>query len=124
MIRALVHQTGENRIVEVKSDDLLVKTVQDGLDLMMSLSYEHQTQKIILHQANLSPDFFVLKTKLAGEILQKATNYGIQLAIVGDFSKVESESLRAFITESNRGRQVFFVESSEAAIKVLTERNL
>ena len=52
----------------------------------------------------------------AGAILQKISNYSYQLAIIGDFSIYESESLQAFIRESNRTGQVIFVPDLETAI--------
>lgn len=76
---------------------------------LMDVAWGQGCTKIILRQTDLPPSFFDLKTRMAGEVLQKATNYRIQLAIVGDFTQIASESLRAFITESNRGRQVCFV---------------
>jgi len=68
----------------------------------------------------LHRDFFDLKTGLAGEILQKFSNYRVKLAIVGDFEEVKSKSLRDFIRESNRGRTVNFVNSVEEAVERLT----
>jgi hypothetical protein len=55
--------------------------------------------------------FFQLRTGLAGEIMQKFVNYRMRLAVVGDISAyVESSAaLRDLVTESNRGRQIWFV---------------
>jgi hypothetical protein len=75
--------------------------------------------KIILHQENIAPEFFQLRTGLAGAFLQKFVTYQVPIAIVGDFKDVASDSLKAFIYESNRGRQVFFLESVEAALQRL-----
>ena len=41
---------------------------------------------------------------------------GMQLAIVGDFSKYNSKSLRDFIYESNKAGRILFVKTAEAAI--------
>jgi len=49
-------------------------------------------------------------------MLQKVVNYRLRLAIVGDFSKVESKSLKAFIAESNRSNTIVFVGSVDAAL--------
>lgn len=68
---------------------------------------------MILHQKNITPAFFDLKTKLAGEILQKFTQYQMQLVIVGDFEKYQSNSLNDFIYESNKGKQINFVKHVE-----------
>jgi hypothetical protein len=71
---------------------------------------------VLLHEKNLMPEFFDLKSGVAGEILQKFTNYRMGLLVIGDFDKVESRSLRAFIEEANRGTQAAFVPSREAAL--------
>jgi hypothetical protein len=77
---------------------------------------------IIIRESNLNADFFRLKTGLAGEILQKFSNYRIKLAIIGDFSKYKSKSLQDFIRESNKGNRIFFVENIEAALIRLTTK--
>lgn len=56
---------------------------------------------------------------MAGDILQKYTNYQVKIAIVGDFEVYGSKSLRDFIYESNKGSQVFFLPTEEAAVKKL-----
>ena len=45
---------------------------------------------------NITSEFFDLKQN-GGEILQKFSNYRIGLAIIGDFSKHESKSMKDFI---------------------------
>lgn len=65
-------------------------------------------------------DFFVLSTGLAGEVLQKYANYGGRMAVYGDFSHYTSKPLHDFIYESNKGRDVFFVETEDEAIERLT----
>mgnify|MGYP000346383945 CR=1 FL=1 len=118
-MKTIVHEHAGTKIIELVADSIIVTTPQDALDLLMSASYEHGATKIILHQRNITPDFFDLKTRIAGEILQKVVNYRMQLALVGDFGNVESDSLRAFILESNRGKHVFFCDSVDAAVKAL-----
>ena len=66
-------------------------------------------------------DFFILSTGLAGEILQKYTNYGGRIAIYGDYSRYTSKPLKDFIYESNKGKSVFFVSTKEEAIEMLTK---
>lgn len=90
-------------------------TVSDALDLIGNAGYQG-TQLVIINEDNLSPDFFNLKTGLAGEILQKFTNYTMNLAIVGDFSKYTSKALQDFIYESNKGGRITFVTNRQAAL--------
>jgi len=90
------------------------------LDLLGNLYYQ-DFDKIIIHEKNITPDFFDLKNKLAGDILQKFSQYRMPLAIVGDFSKFESKSLNDFIYESNNGKQVNFVSSISEALNSLSK---
>ena len=61
--------------------------------------------------ARLGPDFLRLSTGVAGHVLQKLVNYHFQIAVLGDVAgpAANSEPLRDFIRESNRGKTVWFV---------------
>lgn len=104
-------------IAEVTSDKIFINNPQDALDCMMSCLYQ-DAESIIWHQKNIHPDFFDLKTKLAGEVLQKFSNYKARLAIVGDFDNLESKSLRDFVFESNKQKRTVFVSSVQEAIEI------
>jgi len=107
-------------IAKVLSNEVLIKNAQDALDLMADINYQNSS-KIIINESNLLPEFFDLKTGIAGEILQKFSNYRVQLAIVGDFSNITSKSLRDFIFESNKQRRINFVDNIDNAISCLTK---
>ncbi|MNH98256.1 hypothetical protein D3C87_881140 [compost metagenome] len=108
-------------IAIVKSNDMLLITdVQSALDLMATVRYEADSNRIILHKRAICEEFFDLKTRLAGEILQKFVNYQTKIAIVGDFSTYSSKSLRDFIYECNNGTDIFFVRSEDEAINKLS----
>ncbi len=108
------------RIAEVKSAGIVIGQTQDALDLMANADYLG-ARKIMIREEHLDPAFFDLKTGMAGEILQKFTNYRVQLAIIGDFSKYPGKSIRDFIFESNRYGRINFVSSREEAIEKLTK---
>ena len=74
-----------------------------------------------MEKSAVAEDFFVLSTGMAGEILQKFINYHIKAAIWGDYSRYASKPLRDFIYESNHGRDFFFVETREEAVRRLAE---
>lgn len=109
------HNFGQIALAEIIAEEIVINNVQDALDIMANVNYQGDTNKIIIYEKNLSPDFFELKTKLAGEILQKFSNYRAQLAIIGDFDRYNSKSLRDFIYESNKGGRIFFLSSLEEA---------
>lgn len=108
-----IHRKGSLSIVEIISTEILIEEPEDCKDLIADLCYQG-FDGIIFHAENISDNFFDLKTGIAGEILQLATNFRIRLGVVGDFDKFNSKSLRAFITESNRqGKYVFKPTLSE-----------
>lgn len=109
------HNINDKKIAEIITDEIILSTTEDGLDLLGNLYYQG-FDKIIIHEKNITPDFFDLKTKIAGDILQKFTQYQMPLIIVGDFSKFNSKSLNDFIFESNNGKQVNFIGSQSEAI--------
>jgi hypothetical protein len=117
----LIYETEQGKVAEIISDNIVIKDTDDTLNLIYE-SGSKDAGKIILHEHQISPDFFDLKTTLAGEILQKFSNYRIQLAIIGDFSKYKSKSLQDLIRECNRGNSVFFLENQDDAIKKLAGR--
>ena len=86
-----------------------MRSTEDGLELLGNLYYQG-FDKIIIHEKNITPEFFDLRTKIAGEILQKFAQYQMPLIIVGDFSKYQSKSLNDFIFESNKSKQINFIE--------------
>lgn len=106
-------------IVEVISDDIIIKIAQDGLDLLGDAYYQGY-DKVILHMKNITPSFFDLKNGLAGEVLQKFSNYRVRLVILGDFSQFDSKSLNDFIRESNKGKLINFINSRDEAIRRLS----
>ena len=116
------HQTDGLTFLEIRSEEQFINNVQDVLDLFGEL-YGQYYDGIILYEMNITPDFFDLQTKLAGETLQKFSNYRIRLVIVGDWSKYTSRSLEAFICESNRGKTVNFSSSPTEALKLLSRIN-
>lgn len=113
------HIINETRIAEIISDTTVIETAENGLDLLGNIYYQ-DFGKIILHEKNITPRFFDLKTGIAGEILQKFSNYRVHLAVVGDFSKYESKSVKDFIFESNKTGQIHFVGTLSEAIEKLS----
>lgn len=105
-------------IAEIISDAIAVSSTEDALDILGNCSYQG-ADNIILHEQNIIPAFFDLKTGIAGEILQKFSTYNVRLAIVGDFSKYTSKPLKDFIYESNKGGRINFVNTVAEATEKL-----
>lgn len=80
---------------------------------------------IVIPAECLDDDFFRLKTRIAGEIVQKFVTYHRKLAIIGDISPfvAESDALRDFVYETNRGDQVWFLPGKAAFDERLMKLN-
>ncbi len=114
-----IHHINDTKIAEIESDEMIIHKAEDGLDLLGNMYYQG-FDKMIIKEKNITRDFFDLKTGMAGEVLQKFSTYRVRLAIVGDFSKYSSKSLNDFIYESNKGRQINFVNSTADALRILS----
>ena len=105
----------------VSSGELFLTDVQSAVDFMALMHYEYGCDLAVIQKSNLPEEFFDLKTRLAGEILQKFTNYRFRVAIVGDFEEYTSKSLKDFIFESNQAGQILFVKSEREALDLLKD---
>jgi hypothetical protein len=66
---------------------------------------------IVVPVERLDPDFFVLRTGVAGEFVQKLVQYAQRLVIIGDVSghAEASDAFRDWVREVNRGPDVWFL---------------
>lgn len=114
-MKIITHQINETKTAEIIADDVILSTAEEGLDLLGNLYYQGFDQ-IIINKKNIALDFFDLKNGIAGEVLQKFSQYRMPLTIVGDFSTITSKSLADFIYESNKGKHVNFVASIDEVL--------
>lgn len=114
------HTINDIQVAEIIADKVIVFTAADGVDLLGNIYY-NGFDSVILHQENITPDFFDLKSGIAGEVLQKFSNYRVRLAIVGDFSAYPSKSLKEFMYESNKGGAINFLASTSEALRKLSD---
>jgi hypothetical protein len=116
----IIHALNNEQIAEVEAKGVVINNAQDALDIIAEASYLG-VKGIIIHEYNLMEEFFNLRTGIAGDLLQKFSQYHMKIAIIGDFEKFDSKSLQAFIHESNRGNQVFFVGDIENALSRISD---
>ncbi len=109
------HLSSSGEIAEITSCDFFISTVAQGSDMVGNLYFDGFSA-VILYAGQIASEFFNLSTGMAGEILQKFSNYRMRLAIVGNFSELPSPSLHAFISESNKQGNILFVESLDEAL--------
>jgi hypothetical protein len=108
-----------NGIVEIIDDNVLIKEPDDVFELFFIDGC--WCSAIIIRKENITDDFFDLPTGIAGEILQKFSNYNIRLAITGDYANINSKSLKDFIYESNKTKRILFVKTIEEALVIFNE---
>ncbi len=101
-------------VVEIIEDGVIISDAQDFLDLVSDVS----AKRIIVKKENVCGEFYDLHTGVAGDILQKVSNYRLFFGIVGDFSDIKSNSFRDFIYESNNTKQILFKKTVEEIVKI------
>lgn len=85
-------------------------------DLSAAISYGMEYGSLLLSEANLGPRFFDLRSRLAGELMQKCVNYRIPLAIVVPAPEAYGERFIELVREHRQHHAVrFFASQSEAA---------
>ena len=111
-----------DEIVEVAGVPVLVcaadgppiASEQDALDVIGAAFAGAEVVAVPVER--LDERFFALRSGVAGGIMQKFVNYRLRLVVVGDIAAYTagSTALRDLVTESNRGRQVWFVDDLAA----------
>ncbi|MFD9411624.1 DUF4180 domain-containing protein [Streptomyces sp. NPDC059989] len=86
----------------------------DALDLIGDASYQG-AQWAVVPAERFDDAFFRLRTRVAGDIIQKFAQYRMGLVVLGDVSRhtEASSALRDFVRECNRGRQTWFLADVE-----------
>jgi hypothetical protein len=104
------------------SEGPLIAHADDANELIGD-AFSTSAEMVIIPVERLSPAFLDLGSRLAGDILQKFTNYGIRVAILGDIAAAltASSALRAYVMESNRGRHVWFAPDM-TALEAMAEK--
>ena len=102
------------RVLVCEPDGPPLRTDRDAVEIV-GQAWDHGVGTVVIPVARLGADFFRLRTRVAGEIVQKFVTYKIRLVIVGapPPDAMESDAWRAFVAESNRGGQVWFVPTLE-----------
>jgi hypothetical protein len=115
---SLVHRAGVP-VLALDSGGPPLRDERDVTDLV-GAAYGHGAELVLVPVERLPDEFFALRTGLAGMLAQKLVNYRLRVAVAGDVSArvAASTALRDFVTEANRGNQMWFV----ATVDELEER--
>ena len=113
-----IREIESKKYIELISTTEPLSTENDALDLI-ALCWEHETIALMIHYAALSEDFFKLKTKLAGNMIQKFINYGIKAAAIIPQETTQKGRFKEMAMETNKGNHFRLYESKEEAEKWL-----
>jgi hypothetical protein len=109
-----IEHIGGVPVLVVAPDGKPLRTDGDALDLIGHASWAG-AEWVAIPASRLHDDFFRLRTRVAGEIVQKFVNYRLGLAVLGDISRFidSSDALRDFVRESNAGTQTWFLRDAD-----------
>jgi Domain of unknown function (DUF4180) len=84
---------------------------RDAVDLVAQAQFGHRAEWVAVPVDRLAPEFFQLRTGVAGAIAQKFVDYRTGLAVVGDIAAhlAASDAFQDWVRETNRGRHIWFV---------------
>lgn len=68
----IVEQNGV--IITITEPAERIDSIEDALDFMANAMFRYDSGAIVFHSGCLHGDFFDLKTRFAGEVLQKFSN--------------------------------------------------
>jgi len=89
----------------------LLRSEDDARDLIQE-TFGTDIRLAVVPVERLDPEFFELRTGVAGAFVQKLVQYRLRLVVVGDISALTaaSDALRDWVREVNRGRDILFVD--------------
>ena len=87
-------------------------------------AFSVDARTVVIPVGRLDAAFFDLRTGVAGDIVQAFVNYQLRLVVLGTLppAATTSSSFGAFVAETNRGTQIWFVETTEELDERLAER--
>ena len=92
----------------------LLASETEALDLVAACG-EHCTHRLMLHEDNLTEDFYNLRSGVAGAVLLKFANYFIRVAAVLPLERVNQGRFAEMVLETNRGNQFRVFQSRQLA---------
>jgi hypothetical protein len=102
----------EARVVIASEINLHIRSIRDVSDAVGAV---YGADGLLLTENELSPEFFDLRSGIAGELFQKFTNYQIHLAIVINNLEVYGERFGELAFEHKDHKLIRFFDSVETA---------
>jgi hypothetical protein len=104
--------TNERKIIVAAAEGIEVKSMADVSD---AIGKSYGADGLLLTELDLSPEFFDLRTGIAGEFFQKATNYKLPLAIILQDPNAHGERFSELVFEHKKHPMIRFFNSEDEA---------
>lgn len=108
----------DKKYIEYVSAEIKLSSEEDVLDIV-GTCFGDNCSHVILHGEVLSEDFFNLKTKVAGMMLQKFINYHIKVAVILPNDEKIKGRFGEMVSETNKGKDFRVFKNVEEAEKWL-----
>ena len=92
----------------------VLSSEKDAIELV-SACISNDTGSLLLHERSVSPDFFNLRTGLAGAVLNKFQIYNIKIALIIEDMELLEGRFGELVMESNKGNEFRVYDSVQAA---------
>lgn len=104
-----ITETHGHRVLTVDSGTAL-GSESDAVDLI-GHAFSAEAAVVVVPAELVDERFYELRTRVAGDVMLKFTNYQVRLVIIGDLTErlEASESFAAFVRETNKGRDIWFL---------------
>ncbi|MDP9912914.1 hypothetical protein J2W27_005046 [Variovorax boronicumulans] len=83
---------------------------------LVSACFEHDTNRLLIDARVLPPAFFALRTRFAGEFLQKLQTYRLRTAVLMAPDADHGERFAEYLHEARRGHFCRFFTAREEAL--------
>ncbi|MBN8944496.1 MAG: DUF4180 domain-containing protein [Rhizobiales bacterium] len=113
-------ERGGEHILLVDIEGPAIGDERQATDLIGEAAWQGATM-LAIPAARLGAHFFQLRSGLAGAIAQKAVNYRLKLAVIGDISEhlAASSALRDWVREAGRRNDLWFAPSLDDLVAAL-----
>lgn len=108
------------RVLTYDGAELTLRGEQDAVDLI-GLAFGEEAGVVVVPADRVAPEFYKLSTRVAGDVVRKFQGYRVRLVVLGDISAhlEASEAFRAFVRETNRGKDIWFLtDNTELSAKL------
>lgn len=105
----------EQNILRLSADGPALGDGPEILDVIGD-AFGLRAEVVVVPVERLDPDFFRLRTGVAGAIVQKFANYRLRLVVLGEGPATGESTgpVEDWMREANRGRELWFVPDEES----------